>query len=316
MRSTSYWQRWVSRPQTLWLRKAIFQLHLWSGIGIGLYILIISLTGSVLVYRNELYMAATRDPILVKPSGARLTNGQLNVAATRAYPGYTVVTIGRPGEPNQAVSVSLQRNSGLKNRLFDPYTGADLGDSVPLGIWLVSKLTALHDDLLAGRTGRLVNGGGAMLLLVLALSGVVVWWPGIRRWRRSLLVPTRAGWPRLLWGLHSMIGFWTLGFILLFGISGIYLGIPQPFQDLADRLQPSTDANAGAREVDQVLYWLAYLHFGRINGVGIPRSGPGLCDSATKLVWAVFGLAPAAMFVTGTAMWWNRVGRRRSGIRR
>ena len=53
------------------------------------------------------------------------------------------------------------------------------------------------------------------------------------------------------------------------------------------------------------------LHFGRINGIGIPCSGPGLCDQTTKAIWAIFGLAPAAMFVTGAIMWWNRVLRPR-----
>jgi uncharacterized iron-regulated membrane protein len=108
-----------------------------------------------------------------------------------------------------------------------------------------------------------------------------------------------------------MIGFWSAGFLLVFGVSGAYLGNPQPFQDFADRLQPLTDANAGVRAVDQVIYWLAYLHFGRINGRGIPCSGPGLCDWATKATWALFGLAPAVMFVTGAMMWWNRLVRRK-----
>jgi uncharacterized iron-regulated membrane protein len=31
----------------------------------------------------------------------------------------------------------------------------------------------------------------------------------------------------------------------------------------------------------------------------------------TKFVWAVFGLAPAVMFVTGVMMWWNRVVRKK-----
>ncbi|MBT5485149.1 MAG: hypothetical protein HOK55_10515, partial [Gammaproteobacteria bacterium] len=52
------------------------------------------------------------------------------------------------------------------------------------------------------------------------------------------------------------------------------------------------------------------LHFGRINGIGIPCSGPGLCDQSVKALWAIFGLAPAVMFVTGTILWWNRVLRR------
>ncbi len=101
----------------------------------------------------------------------------------------------------------------------------------------------------------------------------------------------------------------------MFGASGVYLCFPELLQDFADRLQPPTAANAGIRIVDQIIYWLAYLHFGRINGIGIPCNGPGLCDQSTKAVWAVFGLAPAAMFVTGAIMWWNRVLRPRPDSR-
>jgi uncharacterized iron-regulated membrane protein len=312
----TYWQRWIRQPQTVWLRKAIFQLHLWSGIGLGLYVLMISVTGSVLVYRNELYRAATPEPVLVTASGPRLTDEQLRKTAIRLYPGYRVLNIGQPTNPREAVSIALQgRDSHLKsiarNRLFNPYTGADLGDAIPLGIWAVSRLLSLHDDLLGGTTGRQVNGVGAVLIVVLAFTGMVVWWPGLRTWRRSLTVPRNARWPRVIWGLHSMMGFWGLGFILMFGLSGVYLGFPEMVQSLADRIQPLTEANARSRTIDQVIYWLAYLHFGRINGIGIPCRGPGLCDAATKLTWAVVGLAPAGMFVTGAMMWWNRVVRRK-----
>jgi len=295
----------------VWLRKATFQVHLWSGIGIGLYVLLVSLTGSIVVYSNELYRAATRGPIIVAESGARLSDEQLKGAATSAYPGYRIVAIGRARNPNQAVSMSLQSGAQMKNRLFNPYTGADLGDSVPRGIRMVSWLLKLHDDLLTGPTGRSINGVGAALIVIVAFTGIVVWWPGIKTWRRSLSVPRKAGWHGFTWGLHSMIGFWSFGFIVLFGISGIYLGNPEFFQDLADRIEPLTDANARTRIVDQVIYWIAYLHVGRVNGIGILCSGPGLCDFTVKLVWAIFGLMPAAMFVTGALMWWNRVVRKK-----
>src|SRR5580692_4668874 len=154
----TYWQRWIRQPQTAWLRKATFQVHLWSGIGVGLYMLLVSVTGSVLVFSNELFKAATRAPIIVTGSGPRLTDEQLNEAAARAFPGYAVSRISRARNPDQAVDISLRGGTDLKNRLFDPYTGRDLGDSVPLGIWLVSRLIELHDDLLAGETGRRVNG--------------------------------------------------------------------------------------------------------------------------------------------------------------
>src|SRR5215813_7369510 len=103
----TYWQRWISHPQSVWLRKAIFQIHLWSGIGVGLYVLMISVTGSILVYRNELYVAATRDPIIVANSGPRLTDAELQSAAARAYPGYTIDVISRGRSPDQAIIISL-----------------------------------------------------------------------------------------------------------------------------------------------------------------------------------------------------------------
>jgi len=306
----TYWQQWLRQPQTAWLRKATFQVHMWSALGVGLYVLMVSVTGSILVYRNELYVAATPDPIILAASGPLLTDDELKAVAIRVYPGYTIGDVGRRRNPSQAVSIPIARSTDVRERLFNPYTGQDLGDSVSTGIRVVSKLIELHDDLLAGETGRRVNGVGALLVLVVACTGIVVWWPGIKTWRRSLTVHSHVGWQRFTWDAHSMIGFWTFGFTVLFGLSGAYLGNPQPFQDLADWLQPAVDGNEGTRIVDQIIYWLAYLHFGRINGIGIPCSGPGVCDQTTKLVWAVFGLAPAVMFVTGVVMWWNRVVRK------
>jgi len=305
------WQRWIRQPQTVWLRKVIFQVHMWSGIGVGLYVVLVSVTGSVLVWRNELAVAATHDPIIVTGSGPRLTDQQLREAATRAYPGYSVI-INRARNPDQAVDISLESSTDRQVRLFDPYTGHDLGDSVPIGLRGIRELLDLHDDLLAGRAGRKVNGFGALLLVVLSLTGIVVWWPGIRNWRRHMTVHRNVGWRRVTWDLHNMIGFWTLGFIVLFGISGAYLGNPEPFHDFADWVQPVTTANGGTRIVDKVIYWVAYLHFGRIGGIGIPCSvRSGLCDRATKSVWTLLGLAPTVMFVTGAVMWWNRVVRKR-----
>ena len=302
------WERWVRQPQNVWLRKALFQVHLWTGIGVGLYVFGISLTGSVLVYRNELYRAATPTPIISTSSGSRLTDDQLKEAATRVHPGYTVTNIVRARNLNQSVDVSLERGNDRKKRLFDPYTGNDLGNSVGLGIWLVSTLLDLHDNLLTGTTGRAVNGFGALFIIALTLTGIVIWWPGIKNWCRSLTVYRTVNWKRFTWDVHSMMGFWTAGFILLFAITGTYLSFPETFQDVADFLQPLTAANAGDRFVDQVTYWLAYLHFGRFGG-RIPGCR-ATCNSTFKVVWAVFGLVPACMFVTGALMWWNRVLRK------
>ena len=32
------------QPQNVWIRRAMFQIHLWTGIGVGLYIVVVCLT--------------------------------------------------------------------------------------------------------------------------------------------------------------------------------------------------------------------------------------------------------------------------------
>ncbi|MFL2538869.1 MAG: PepSY domain-containing protein [Candidatus Rariloculaceae bacterium] len=52
--STKGWRRWVYRPQALPLRRVLYQVHLWLGITVGLYVVVISVSGSAVVFRREL----------------------------------------------------------------------------------------------------------------------------------------------------------------------------------------------------------------------------------------------------------------------
>ena len=101
----------------------------------------------------------------------------------------------------------------------------------------------------------------------------------------------------------------ALPFILLWGITGMYLAFPKQFAAGFDVPRPFNESKPEERLVDRIRSWLAYLHFGRLGGRGDSGCGQGLCDSTTKAIWAVFGLVPTVMFVTGALMWWNRVVR-------
>lgn len=301
------WRQWTQQPQDILLRRVLFQLHLWTGLIIGLYVVVICLSGSMLVYRNELYSQFSPKPTIVAGSGATMPLEDLKRAAQRIYPEYEVTDV-RIGEtPHHALEVTLKHGEQTKRRLFHPYTGVDLGNILPLGFRFTAWTLDLHDNLLRGKTGRGVNGIGALLVLILSGTGAALWWPGIRAWRRSLVVDFRSNWKRLNWSLHSALGFWFFGFILLWGITGLYLSFTESFMQLFDYLQPFDDASADERLVDRIQYWLAYLHFGRLGGRGIPGCGRGLCDSLTKGAWATAGLVPPVLFVTGVLMWWNRV---------
>lgn len=75
----------VDKPQKLWWRKLLFQVHLWTGIGLGLYIFVISVTGAALVFREEIETASTK-PIVGNTLGARATpHNHAGAAAAGEY---------------------------------------------------------------------------------------------------------------------------------------------------------------------------------------------------------------------------------------
>lgn len=287
-------QRFIRQPQNVWLRKALFQIHLWTGIGVGLYIFMISISGSAIVFRREIDKLAWTAPS-VAVTGPRMSAEQLRAAARQTFPALEVGEVVFSRDPARAAEVYLRRGERWRERVFDPYTGQDLGGLVmeepALLVWLIS----LHDDLLSDRTGRHVNGVGALLFTLMCLTGMVIWWPGKARWRNSLLLQRKVGWRRFNWQLHSVLGFWTCLLLLMWGISGLYLAFPEPFNTAADFLQPFEPGSTELRLVDSLLALLANLHFGRAWGVGV------------KWLYVVLGLIPAALFVTGAVMWWHRV---------
>jgi uncharacterized iron-regulated membrane protein len=208
---------------------------------------------------------------------------ELEQKVQRAYPGYEILSILEPEQPNGPDEIILQGRERRIERLFDPYTGVDLGNPRSAVDLVLRWLVDLHDNLLAGQAGRTVNGVGAFLVTLLGLTGAAIWWPGKKHWRRSIVVNRKARFPRLNWDLHSATGFWCSVFVLVWGISGFGLCFPGTLNAVAN---------------GNLLDWLTRLHFGRFDGL-------------TEALWTIVGLAPALLAVTGALMWWNRVLRKK-----
>jgi uncharacterized iron-regulated membrane protein len=300
----NFWQRLVKQPQSVWARKALFQIHLWTGIAASIYIVVVCVTGSALVFRPELTRAFARGPIIVTDSGTPLTEQQIKEAATRQHPGFVVSNLFKAKQRNAAAEVWLEGPNSTLHRLFNPFTGKDMGESVPFGMRAVSWFLDLHDNLLGGENGRYVNGVGGVMLTALALTGMVIWWPGIKNWRRSLMLRRGVGWKRFNWDLHSAMGFWTFAIVFMFAISGSYLVFQEWIQPVIDYIQPLNDSKPVPRPIDEILLWLPRLHFGRFRGIR-----PNFILSL-KIAWVIIGLAPAILSITGVLMWWNRVVRK------
>ena len=69
--------------------------------------------------------------------------------------------------------------------------------------------------------------------------------------------------------------------------TGAALALPDYAMEFFDWLEPYDPNSNAERVVDRIQYWMAYLHFGRLGGRGIPYCGRGLCDSISKATWSL-----------------------------
>jgi len=202
------WQRWIQVPQTHWFRQLIFQVHLWMGIGFGLYVLIISLSGSALLLKSPFYEWFT--PRKIVPTDAIPLEGDALVARmAEVYAGYQVGFTTLAYEPDDATYVVLNKDGEYFPHYFNQYTGEDAGSAHPWSIKAVHWLANVHDDLLLGQTGKKLNGLGGLLFVLMSLSGILIWWQGRSRWVNGLQIKRRSN-RDFIWQLHSFIGFWSL----------------------------------------------------------------------------------------------------------
>jgi uncharacterized iron-regulated membrane protein len=289
------WRRWVQAPQTLWFRRALFQIHLWLGIGLGLYVLMISISGSAIVLRPQISRWFIPSEV-ESTAGAELTGAELEARIMQVYQDeFEIVTTVPASRPGRATYVMLKQNGEEVPRFFDQFTGTDLGPSFPWQVATVEWLTDLHDNLLYGREGRKINGWGGVLFLAMVISGLVIWWQGSRRWQDGLQIK-RQSTRSFNWQLHSFLGFWSLLLMFAWSITAIYFAWPEPFDILIDWIDD--DLNDFERP-EGFLRFLIDIHFGRFRGL-----------LWANILWIFLGLLPAVMFITGFILWYRRVLRR------
>lgn len=222
---------WLHTPQRSRLRRAIFQIHLWVGVVVALYAVVIGVSGSILVFAPELERTLEPHLQLVPPGDGSASLQRVWNTVRTTYPEENILYLVPAEAPNRSASFVLAPKQGkldrsrLKSVYFNPHTGEILGAQTviqgPVG-WVRN----VHYFLMARESGVIVNGVLGICLLLLGLSGVVIWWPGILRWKRSLLILHWSNWKRFNWDLHSIVGFWSCAALLAVSFTGVYLIFP------------------------------------------------------------------------------------------
>ncbi len=284
----------VQAGRALWV-----QVHMYVGLFVGGLLIIFGMTGSVLVFWQEIdeWLNPTLLTVTVPPAGhdRQKPLGELLAVAERAaLPGSRVTQLYGAPAPERAVAVYMEHPSKAWQRIFvDPYQarvtglrtyGAD--EWVPH--YLMDAIFALHYTLFLGVTGITGAAIGALLLILSLITGLIVWWPRGRQWRQAFTIRRPLTPFRFLFDLHKTVSLYpcvVLGAVLL---SGVYMNMADPFLWVTQLFSPATrgpvQASDSGAQADlhtiapEQAVAIAAAHYpeGRLAGVSMPDGPTGV----------------------------------------
>jgi len=268
-------------------RRALRQVHLWITVVLCLPLVVLGVTGSILVFRDEIGNLLEPPPRLIVETGEPHAVAEIIVAVrARIDNEFAPVLYEAPNAPEQPASLRFVALGGAAKgpRIIDVLVDRVTLDFVTLQYTIPGFLRViirLHGNLLMGRAGRVYVGWFGLAMLVLAFSGLILWWPGRKRWRAAFLVKRGARGLRLYRDLHGAIGIWTFVVLITVSFTGVYLVFPQTVGAGIKRLLPSRDTDnpapivrdEGAQRIDAdraIAIALSTTPRARLISIGLP----------------------------------------------
>lgn len=221
------------------LRRFCSTVHLWVGLALSVVLIVLSVTGSALVFRHEIDRALAPGLLRVEPGDARVPLAGVVAAVRDAAPESPPRLLRLPRDSESPHEVWLADD---RHVYVDPYRGTVLGVRGDRE-GAMNLLFALHAELLGGEGGARVVGVIGLLTLLLGATGLVLWWPQtvtVSRLKKGLKIPWRHGPWRLNYDLHRAGGFYTSAFLALVAATGAALVF---YAETGAALQAATGAD-------------------------------------------------------------------------
>lgn len=210
------------------LRKMFLKIHLYLGLTAGLLFALTGLTGSLLVFGEEIDASLNPRLLRVEPKNARVSISVVEENVRAVFPGDKIYRIKMPLEPADVYEFWMNANGDLRVYV-NPYSGEITGSRV-FSRTFRGFLFNLHTQLLSGETGKSIVGAAAFLFLVIGISGIVLWWRGLRHIKRGLTINLKSNWKRISFDAHHAVGFFAFVFLSISAFTGIHLVFNQPFE--------------------------------------------------------------------------------------
>ncbi|GAA6618679.1 PepSY-associated TM helix domain-containing protein [Scytonema sp. NUACC26] len=205
------------------VRDVAFVLHRYFGLLVGLILIVVGLTGSLLVFEKEISSFLVQQQFgQVIPQEQRVSVASILETVKTTYasqPEYKLSGINTLPDPNLPYRAFLQSPDEKRLEVFvNPYTGAIVGERV----WektLIGITYKLHYQLLAGKVGEVIVGIAALLLLILSITGIILW-PGWRRLISGFKIKWQAHPKRTNFDIHKVSGIITAIFLTMIAFTG------------------------------------------------------------------------------------------------
>lgn len=150
------------------------------------------------------------------------------------YPGYKIQSVATYGGSAASWNFRLVPPPGKGKRVqvyVDQYRGSILGEDNFDGKFM-QVVYDLHADLLFGKNGRIVNGVCALLFVLLCLTGLIIWFPGSRKWRNGFAWKKQSNWRGKNYNLHKLTGFYSAVLLILIAITGAYFPFKKEYEQI------------------------------------------------------------------------------------
>ena len=201
--------------------RTIWRWHFYAGVFSIPFILWLSITGSIYLFRPQIEAWLDRPYDHVALGGARATPSTQVEAALHAVPGTNFHYYVLPREEESATQIVVGKGSKEYRVYVNPATlevlKVDDEDKRPMNV-----LFNLHGELLMGDRGSNIVELAASWAIVLLLTGVYLWWPRqTKRLAGVLYIRLRQG-SRVFWrDLHAVTGVLISSYALFILLSGL-----------------------------------------------------------------------------------------------
>jgi len=103
-----------------------------------------------------------------------------------------------------------------------PYTGEIISRINPAEPTFFKTMLKLHQSLLLDSVGKTILGISTFVVLVILITGIILWWPKNRKiLKQRLQLKTNGSWKRLNHDLHVVLGFYCSFFLIIFLVTSL-----------------------------------------------------------------------------------------------